>query len=102
MTSYIQTEVEKFTIDDPVRTWQCKDGENSTIFLLSELCVNGTSTDEVECIQDYNDITYWFLRKLVGIWSILVGSLGFLGNLLTLLAIPYAAKRKRYTYYHIT
>jgi len=63
---------------------------------LSKLCVNGSNTENVECVQNYNDVTYVVLRKLVGLWSIFVGSLGISGNLLTLLAIPYAAKRKRY------
>jgi hypothetical protein len=30
-----------------------------------------------------------------GIWGIVVGLTGIFGNLLTLFAIPYAAKRKR-------
>lgn len=75
--------------------WECIGGENSTIFLLSKMCVNGSNAENVECVRNYNDISYLVLRKLVGLWSILVGSLGISGNLLTLLAIPYAAKRKR-------
>lgn len=71
----------------------CEDGNNT--YLLSKLCVNGSGTENLECIQNYNDITYLVLRKLLGIWSVLVGGLGISGNLLTLLAIPYAARRKR-------
>ena len=81
--------------------WECKTGENSTIYLLSKLCVNGSNTENVECVQNYNDVTYVVLRKLVGLWSIFVGSLGISGNLLTLLAIPYAAKRKRYVFHFV-
>ena len=95
MSESNQYQIEKNVVDDPAHYWKCKSGENSTIYLLSELCVNGSNIENVECIQNYNDITYVVLRKLVGIWSILVGSLGISGNLLTLLAIPYAAKRKR-------
>ena len=82
--------------ENSLSRWECKSGENSTIYLLSKLCVNGSNTDNVECVQNSNDISYLVLRKLVGLWSIVVGSLGVSGNLLTLLAIPYAAKRKRY------
>ena len=95
MEESTQYQIENVMIEEPAFEWQCKTGVNSTIYLLSELCVNGSNTENVECIQNYNDITYVVLRKLVGIWSILVGSLGISGNLLTLLAIPYAAKRKR-------
>ena len=89
--------VEKLSLagENILNQWECKTGENSTIYLLSKLCVNGSNTANVECVQNYNDISYLVLRKLVGLWSILVGSLGISGNLLTLLAIPYAAKRKR-------
>ena len=74
---------------------RCEQGANSTIYLLSKLCVNGSNTDKVECLQNHEDITYMILRKMVAIISILIGLLGVSGNLLTLLAIPYAAKRKR-------
>ena len=74
---------------------RCEQGANSTIYLLSKLCVNGSNTDKLECLQNHEDITYMILRKLVAIISILIGLLGVSGNLLTLLAIPYAAKRKR-------
>ena len=93
MTNSTHNEYERLNVSDTFEQWECKEGDN--IYLLSKLCVNGSNTDNLECIQNYNDITYWVLRKLLGIWSILVGSLGISGNLLTLLAIPYAAKRKR-------
>ena len=34
-------------------------------------------------------------RIFAGFWGILVATTGILGNLLTLLAIPYAAKHRR-------
>ena len=81
-------------VDENVSFLECKEGENA--YLLSKLCVNSSSTDpSLECIQNYNDITHIGLRKLLGIWSIIVGGFGVAGNLLTLLAIPYAARRKR-------
>ena len=31
----------------------------------------------------------------LGIWCVILGLIGFFGNLLTILAIPYAAKKKK-------
>ena len=36
------------------------------------------------------------IRKILGIWLILIGTVGFLGNLATLITIPYSAKQKRH------
>ena len=36
------------------------------------------------------------LRRMAGIWCILNGIVGFSGNLITLLAIPYASRHKRF------
>ena len=35
-------------------------------------------------------------RVVLGIWAVVIAVIGILGNLLTLLAIPYAARKKRY------
>ena len=92
-STHTSNEYERVNISDMFGQLECEEGKN--LYLLSKLCVNGSNVDNLECIQNYNDITYWVLRKLLAIWSILVGSLGICGNILTLLAIPYAAKRKR-------
>ena len=31
----------------------------------------------------------------LGIWCVILGLIGFVGNLLTIVAIPYAAKKKK-------
>ena len=36
------------------------------------------------------------LKFVTGIWCVVLGFIGFVGNLLTIVAIPYAAKNKRY------
>ena len=71
----------------------CEDGKN--VYLLSKLCVDGSYVEHLECIKNIDDTTNLLIRNLLGIWSVLVGSFGIAGNLLTLLAIPYAARRKR-------
>ena len=38
---------------------------------------------------------YINLRIAVGIWAIICGIVGFIGNLLTIIAIPYAAKNNQ-------
>ena len=35
------------------------------------------------------------LRIFVGIWAVFCGIIGFVGNLLTIIAIPYAAKKNQ-------
>ena len=37
-------------------------------------------------------------RIVLGICAVVIAIVGILGNLLTLLAIPYAARKKRYTF----
>ena len=38
---------------------------------------------------------YKELRMAVGVWAIICGIVGFIGNLLTIMAIPYAAKKNQ-------
>ena len=42
----------------------------------------------------------WF-RFFLGLWCFLAGLLGIFGNLLTLIAIPYAARRKKYKFIYV-
>ena len=37
-------------------------------------------------------------RMALGIWALVIAIIGILGNILTLLAIPYAARKKRYIF----
>ena len=69
------------------------DGENKThIGLLSKLCVNG-SYDEDLCIPQLHQQRPY--RMALGVWALIVMAFGVFGNIFTLLAIPYAAKRQR-------
>ncbi len=61
---------------------------------LSDICVSASDISPFECIQN-NDETKLIIRKLLGVWAVLITICGIAGNLLTLLAIPYAANHKR-------
>ena len=65
------------------------------IYLLNQLCTLSSNATKYECFKFYNNITD-IARQISGGWLILVGTVGILGNLATLLTIPYAAKRKRH------
>ena len=47
---------------------------------------------ENECFQ--KDISLEF-STFAGVWCIAIAAIGFLGNFLTLIAIPYASKKRR-------
>ena len=70
---------------------------NSTedIYWLSQICINGSNTNNYECVKFYNT-TISVIRKGIGVWFLLVAVLGTLGNLMTLIAIPQAARYKRH------
>ena len=69
------------------------DAEHKTdVGILSHLCVNG-SYDQNLCIYHLDEQRPY--RIALGIWALIVMMLGVFGNLITLLAIPYAAKRQR-------
>ena len=70
----------------------CNNYEN--MVSLSKLCVNSLNVASYECIQN-NDDTKSVIRTLMGIWSTIIAVCGTAGNLLTLLAIPHAAKHNR-------
>jgi hypothetical protein len=75
----------------------CHHNHSSEIFLLSKLCVNGSNINgEYDCFdKSFEHCPY---RKSLGVWAIIIMFIGVFGNLLTLLAIPYAARKQRYTY----
>ena len=74
----------------------CCDPKNLTaINLLSKLCVDGSNVDGAyHCFDD--SMTRCPYRNSLGLWAIVIIFIGVLGNLLTLLAIPYAARHRRY------
>ena len=61
-------------------------------YLMSDLCLHNYSSHADECFP--NEIRHW--SPYAGIWCIFNSFAGFTGNLLTILAIPYAAKQKKY------
>ena len=59
---------------------------------ISKICVEEPYTEEYPCYPDYlKEIGPYF-----GIWCLFISFLGMFGNLLTMLAIPFAANRKKY------
>ena len=60
---------------------------------ISKLCVNGLYNEVLGCIPHLDEQRSY--RIALGVWSIIVTIFGLFGNLFTLLAIPYAAKRQR-------
>ena len=70
---------------------------NSTtdIHSLSQYCTSGSKISSHECFKFYSNATD-LIRQISGIWLLIVGTVGILGNLATLITIPYAAKKKRH------
>ena len=74
----------------------CNRNNSNNIYQLSKFCVNDSNVNGLyECLP--NDLENCPYRIALGCWAIIVMIIGVLGNMLTLLALPYAAKRKRYT-----
>ena len=71
--------------------------------LLSHLCLNGTLSEigldewNKRCFPTHMENKG--LRMSTGIWSLFNFVVGFLGNLLTLMAIPYAKWKHRYDFH---
>ena len=59
---------------------------------MSQLCLREDLPDNNECFQ--KDISTSF-STFAAVWCIVIAAVGFLGNLLTLMAIPYARKKRR-------
>ena len=77
------------TPHDNISYFVC-DGTNN--YYLSKLCVNG-SYEETLCIPELDrQLPY---RVALGVWGLIVMVFGVIGNLLTLLSIPYAAQKQR-------
>ena len=73
----------------------CNSSDPNAIHLLSKLCVNGSNIDGVHDCFD-KSMMHCPYRKSLGVWAIIIIVIGVLGNLLTLLAVPYAARHRRY------
>ena len=58
---------------------------------FSDFCLNPNNSFASQCFPSEND----GLRFAAGVWSIIFGIVGFVGNLLTIIAIPYAAKNNQ-------
>ena len=71
----------------------CSTSEN--IFMLNELCMNGSNSSNLECYKDHGSMTN-ASRISTGVWYIFIALIGIFGNITTLIAIPYAAKKKRH------
>ena len=70
--------------------------ESSTMYLMSQKCLEWMENEmpineTLDCFPNYSK---WNVI-LSGILSLSNAIIGFTGNLLTLLAIPFAAKRKK-------
>jgi hypothetical protein len=64
------------------------------MYNLSTYCLTANSSDS-RCVPD---IDAWLI-EVAGVWCIINAVIGFTGNLLTLLAIPYASRHKRFLYF---
>lgn len=69
---------------------ECSDDQ---VHQLSGYCTNSSLTDEEAKLCFPDNIRN--LSIVAGIWCIANAIVGFSGNLLTILAIPFAAKRKK-------
>ena len=71
----------------------CDPTNDSAILKLSRHCVNSDVQDgKFDCFPQEISIHF---SNFAGSWCIINAFIGLAGNLLTLLAIPYAYKRKR-------
>ena len=71
--------------------------------LLSHVCLNGSFAHlsreqwNKRCFPTIDeDVT---IRRITGFWSLFNFIAGTVGNLLTLIAIPYAARKRRYNFH---
>ena len=66
--------------------------------LVCKLCGNECLSDSINCSPyELKECTY---RQVLGLWAVFINIFGVLGNMLTLLAIPYAARKRRFILIH--
>ena len=74
----------------------CSEDQPISVYNLSHICLDLSLNDSIKNELDCFPEQFTFATStVVGTWCILNCVIGFFGNLLTLLAIPYAAKNKR-------
>ena len=62
---------------------------------LGHLCFDSSIASQYECVKKLT-IEVELIRIGSGIWRIVVAVIGIIGNLTTLITVPYAARRKRH------
>ena len=68
---------------------------NNTLY-MSKICLNTTIKNRTDCFpEDYIDNGGIGLATIAGILCIINAIIGTLGNLLTLVALPFAAQKKK-------
>ena len=72
----------------------CNRNDSKAIYDLSRLCVNGSNVNgSYDCFdQSFEHCPY---RKTLAVWAVSIMFIGVVANLITLLSIRYAAKKKR-------
>ena len=75
--------------------YSCSYNGRETLLILSTICTNGTDITSVECVKITNHATL-VLRYFQGVWFLIVFLFGAIGNLTTLISIPFAARKKLY------
>ena len=67
--------------------------DSTLVINFSHFCLSHAEDFPDNCFP--SDEIFPGFRRAVGIWCIVNAVIGSMGNLLTLLAIPYAAKRNK-------
>ena len=73
--------------------YSCNSSDTDNYKTIGKLCVNGSDTTLVECVK-YTDQASLVLKYIQGVWFLLIFILGTIGNLATLICIPFAVKKK--------
>jgi hypothetical protein len=73
--------------------YSCNTSDN--VYFLNQICSKGFDIGHNECTKDYGRVTD-VAGIISGTWHICIGIIGIFGNIITLIAIPYAAERKRH------
>lgn len=83
------------TLKHNTKEFSCNKNNQTHLGYLSQLCTNG-AYDKLLCIPDLEEQIPF--RAGLGVWGLVIVLFGVFGNLLTLLSVPYAAKRQRYPF----
>ena len=68
----------------------------NTVHSMSKLCLEAWASKSNETENCFPNSTHDTIGTIYGIWWMVNVFIGFTGNLLTLLAIPYCAIKKKY------